>query len=32
LAARVLPLEHQLYPQVLRKFAASDKTMVRLGF
>ncbi len=26
LAARVLPLEHQLYPAVLRRFAAGDPT------
>ncbi len=30
LAARVLPLEHQLYPAVLRRFAAGDATMVNL--
>ena len=32
LAARVLPLEHNLYPKVLRRFATGDKTPVRLGF
>jgi len=32
LAARVLPLEHQLYPDVLRNFAAGNKTPVYLGF
>lgn len=26
LAARVLPMEHQLYPQVLRRFATGDRT------
>ncbi|MDZ4088134.1 MAG: phosphoribosylglycinamide formyltransferase [Tabrizicola sp.] len=31
LAARVLTLEHQLYPQVLRRFAAGDRTPVHLG-
>lgn len=30
LAARILPLEHQLYPAVLRRFAAGDKTPVFL--
>lgn len=30
LAARVLTLEHQLYPAVLRRFAAGNKTLVRL--
>ena len=30
LAARVLPLEHQLYPQVLRRFALGDRTPVNL--
>ena len=30
LAARVLPLEHRLYPAVLRRFAAGDRTLVRL--
>lgn len=28
LAARILPLEHQLYPAVLRKFVEDDKNMV----
>ena len=28
LAARILPLEHQLYPAVLRKFVTGDKNMV----
>lgn len=28
LAARVLPLEHELYPAVLRRFAAGDQTPV----
>jgi phosphoribosylglycinamide formyltransferase 1 len=31
LAARLLPLEHALYPAVLRRFAAGDKTPVYLG-
>ncbi|WP_342076015.1 phosphoribosylglycinamide formyltransferase [Yoonia sp. SS1-5] len=31
LAARLLPLEHQLYPQVLRRFAAGDRRQVTLG-
>lgn len=31
LAARVLTLEHQLYPAVLRRFAAGDRTPVILG-
>ncbi|MCF6232038.1 MAG: phosphoribosylglycinamide formyltransferase [Rhodobacteraceae bacterium] len=31
LAARVLKQEHQLYPQVLRRFAAGDRTPVCLG-
>ncbi len=31
LAARVLPLEHQLYPAVLRRFAAGDRRLVSLG-
>ena len=31
LAARVLTREHQLYPQVLRRFAAGDRTPVHLG-
>lgn len=30
LAARVLPLEHVLYPAVLRRFAQGDRTPVRL--
>lgn len=30
LAARLLPLEHQLYPAVLRRFAAGDRTPVTL--
>ena len=30
LAARVLKLEHQLYPAVLRRFAAGDRTPVML--
>ncbi len=30
LATRILPLEHRLYPDVLRKFAAGDETMVNL--
>lgn len=30
LAARVLQLEHRLYPAVLRHFAAGDRTMVNL--
>lgn len=30
LAARVLTLEHRLYPAVLRRFAAGDKRMVEL--
>ena len=30
LAARVLKLEHQLYPAVLRKFALSDKTPLEM--
>ncbi len=30
LAARILPLEHRLYPVVLRKFAAGDETIVNL--
>jgi phosphoribosylglycinamide formyltransferase 1 len=30
LAARVLPLEHRLYPAVLRRFAAGDRTKVSL--
>lgn len=31
LAARILPWEHQLYPAVLRRFAAGDRTPVMLG-
>lgn len=30
LAARVLPMEHALYPAVLRRFAAGDRTPVSL--
>ena len=30
LAARLLPMEHRLYPAVLRKFAGSDDTKVSL--
>lgn len=30
LAARVLRLEHQLYPAVLRRFAAGDRSMITL--
>jgi len=30
LAARVLPMEHRLYPAVLRRFAAGDRTPVCL--
>ncbi|MGJ8623931.1 MAG: phosphoribosylglycinamide formyltransferase [Yoonia sp.] len=30
LAARVLPLEHALYPAVLRRFAAGDRTRIDL--
>lgn len=30
LAARILPLEHKLYPAVLRKFVAGDENMVNL--
>ncbi len=30
LAARVLKLEHQLYPAVLKRFASGDKTLVEL--
>ncbi len=30
LAARLLPLEHQLYPAVLRRFAAGDRSPVHL--
>ena len=31
LAARVLPLEHRLYPDVLRRFARGDRTRVDLA-
>lgn len=31
LASRLLPLEHRLYPAVLRHFAAGEKSMIRLG-
>lgn len=31
LAARVLAMEHQLYPRVLRRFASGDRTPVALG-
>lgn len=31
LAARVLTLEHQLYPAVLRRFARADRTPVLIG-
>ncbi len=31
LAARILPLEHRLYPAVLRRFAAGDRTPVMLS-
>lgn len=31
LAARLLPLEHQLYPAVLRRFAVGDRTPVFMG-
>ena len=31
LAARLLPLEHQLYPAVLRRYAADDRTPVFLA-
>lgn len=31
LAARVLKLEHQLYPAVLRRFAAGDRSLVQLN-
>lgn len=30
LASRVLPMEHALYPAVLRRYAAGDRTPVRL--
>ena len=31
LAARILPFEHQLYPAVLRRYAAGDRTPVHLS-
>lgn len=31
LAERVLPMEHQLYPEVLRRYAMGDRTPVFLG-
>lgn len=31
LAARVLAVEHQLYPEVLRRYAGGDRTPVMLG-
>lgn len=31
LAARVLPMEHQLYPAVLARFAQGDVTPIKLG-
>jgi len=31
LAARLLPLEHRLYPAVLRRFAAGDRTPILLS-
>ncbi|SFR38286.1 phosphoribosylglycinamide formyltransferase-1 [Yoonia tamlensis] len=31
LAARLLPFEHQLYPQVLRRYAAGDRTPLLIG-
>ena len=31
LAARLLPLEHQLYPAVLRRFAVGDRSKVTLS-
>lgn len=31
LAARVLPMEHRLYPAVLRRYALGDRTPVMLG-
>lgn len=31
LAARLLPMEHRLYPAVLRRFATGDRTPVMLG-
>jgi phosphoribosylglycinamide formyltransferase 1 len=30
LAARLLPLEHRLYPTVLRRFAQGDRTLVQI--
>jgi phosphoribosylglycinamide formyltransferase-1 len=30
LAARILPFEHALYPAVLRRYAAGDRTPVQL--
>ncbi|MEL6601394.1 MAG: phosphoribosylglycinamide formyltransferase [Pseudomonadota bacterium] len=30
LAARLLPLEHRLYPAVLRRFAAGDRTRIEI--
>jgi phosphoribosylglycinamide formyltransferase-1 len=30
LAARVLELEHRIYPAVLRRFAAGDRTLLRI--
>ena len=32
LAARVLPLEHALYPDVLRRYATGDRRKVELSF
>jgi phosphoribosylglycinamide formyltransferase-1 len=32
LAERVLPLEHALYPEVLRRFSSGDRTPVHLSF
>jgi len=31
LAARLLPLEHQLYPQVLQRYAAGDRTPLMIN-
>ena len=31
LAARILPLEHELYPAVLRRFALGDKTQLNIS-
>ncbi|ABD54754.1 phosphoribosylglycinamide formyltransferase [Jannaschia sp. CCS1] len=31
LAARILPLEHRLYPAVLRRFASGDRTKLKLS-